>query len=62
MGLLDTATWDGQIYSAGWRTAAGGARPVVEPATGKQLAAANVEAFTETQWVTMRSEIPAYPF
>ncbi|HZY74997.1 MAG TPA: aldehyde dehydrogenase family protein, partial [Jatrophihabitantaceae bacterium] len=25
-------------------------------------AAANVEAFTETQWVTMRSEIPAYPF
>jgi hypothetical protein len=35
---------------------------VVDPATGKQLAAANVEAFTETQWVTMRSEIPAYPF
>ncbi|HEY5335228.1 MAG TPA: aldehyde dehydrogenase family protein [Mycobacteriales bacterium] len=25
-------------------------------------AAANIEAFTETQWVTMRSEIPAYPF
>jgi benzaldehyde dehydrogenase (NAD) len=25
-------------------------------------AEANVEAFTETQWVTMRSEIPAYPF
>jgi len=25
-------------------------------------AAANVDAFTETQWVTMRSEIPAYPF
>jgi benzaldehyde dehydrogenase (NAD) len=25
-------------------------------------AEANIEAFTETQWVTMRSEIPAYPF
>jgi benzaldehyde dehydrogenase (NAD) len=25
-------------------------------------AAANIDAFTETQWVTMRSEIPAYPF
>lgn len=25
-------------------------------------AQANIEAFTETQWVTMRSEIPAYPF
>ena len=24
--------------------------------------AANVEAFTETQWVTLRSEIPAFPF
>jgi benzaldehyde dehydrogenase (NAD) len=25
-------------------------------------AAANFEAFTETQWVTMRPEIAAYPF
>jgi benzaldehyde dehydrogenase (NAD) len=25
-------------------------------------AAANIDAFTETQWVTMRSEPPAYPF
>ena len=25
-------------------------------------AAANIEAFTETQWVTLQSEIPAYPF
>ena len=25
-------------------------------------AAANVEAFTETQWVTMRSQPPTYPF
>jgi benzaldehyde dehydrogenase (NAD) len=25
-------------------------------------AAANIDAFTETQWVTMRADIPAYPF
>ena len=25
-------------------------------------ASANIEAFTETQWVTMRSEVPPYPF
>jgi benzaldehyde dehydrogenase (NAD) len=25
-------------------------------------AAANIDAFTETQWVTMRSEPPTYPF
>jgi benzaldehyde dehydrogenase (NAD) len=25
-------------------------------------AAANIEAFTETQWVTMQNEIPTYPF
>ncbi|NUP45796.1 MAG: aldehyde dehydrogenase family protein [Catenulispora sp.] len=32
--------------------------------TGGRLggAAANVEAFTETRWVTMRGETPAYPF
>jgi benzaldehyde dehydrogenase (NAD) len=24
--------------------------------------AANIEAFTESRWVTVRSEIPAYPF
>jgi benzaldehyde dehydrogenase (NAD) len=38
MTLLDTSLWDGQIFSTGWREAAGGTRPVVEPATGKQLA------------------------
>ena len=25
-------------------------------------AAANIEAFTETRWVTMRGEPPTYPF
>ena len=38
--------------------------------TGKSIAAAaakhlkrvHLEAFTETQWVTMRGELPRYPF
>jgi benzaldehyde dehydrogenase (NAD) len=25
-------------------------------------ASANIEAFTETQWVTVRGDLPAYPF
>ncbi|TAM92847.1 MAG: aldehyde dehydrogenase family protein, partial [Jatrophihabitans sp.] len=44
MSLLDTADWDGQIYSGGWREAQGGTRPVVEPATGKQLATVGLAA------------------
>lgn len=31
------ATWDGKIFSEGWREAHGGAAPVVEPATGHAL-------------------------
>jgi hypothetical protein len=35
--LLDTRTWSGLIFSGGWREAAGGDAPVVEPATGEEL-------------------------
>jgi benzaldehyde dehydrogenase (NAD) len=33
-------------------------------AAGERLggARANLEAFTETQWVTVRGDLPAYPF
>ncbi|GAA2253728.1 aldehyde dehydrogenase family protein [Streptomyces indiaensis] len=34
----DAAEWTGKIYSGGWRTAGGGTRRVVEPATGQRLA------------------------
>ncbi|MFJ7334215.1 aldehyde dehydrogenase family protein [Streptomyces sp. NPDC101110] len=34
----DAAEWTGKIYSEGWRTAGGGTRLVVEPATGEPLA------------------------
>jgi benzaldehyde dehydrogenase (NAD) len=35
--FLDEATWRGQIYSGGWRPAAGGEAAVTEPATGEEL-------------------------
>ena len=37
---------------------------VRDSGTGARLGGptANIEAFTETQWVTMRSEVPEYPF
>lgn len=37
---------------------------VADSGTGARFggAAANIEAFTNTQWVTMASEVPAYPF
>jgi benzaldehyde dehydrogenase (NAD) len=38
MTLLDTGTWDGLVFSDGWTQAGGGDAPVVEPATGKELA------------------------
>jgi benzaldehyde dehydrogenase (NAD) len=37
---------------------------VSDSGTGARLGGptANIEAFTETQWVTLRSEVPEYPF
>ena len=37
MSLLDSARFDGQIYSGGWRTASGGHAPITAPATGTEL-------------------------
>jgi benzaldehyde dehydrogenase (NAD) len=38
MGFLDRSTWEGKIYSGGWIAGSGGDYPVVEPATGAELA------------------------
>ena len=50
MGLLDTGTCHGSGVGAS--------------GNGGRLgdAQANLEAFTETQWVTVRGDLPAYPF
>jgi benzaldehyde dehydrogenase (NAD) len=37
MTLLDSATWSGQVFSDGWHESLGGARDVIEPATGESL-------------------------
>lgn len=42
METLLTESHMGQIYSGGWRTAAGGTTDVVEPATGKVLGTAGI--------------------
>jgi benzaldehyde dehydrogenase (NAD) len=40
--VLDTNVWHGQIYSGGWTTAHGGDMPIIEPATGAELARAGL--------------------
>jgi len=42
MTLLDSATWTGQVFSGGWRESLGGARSVIEPATGESLGSVGV--------------------
>lgn len=37
MAFFDIHEWGGNLYSGGWRSGAGGSRPVVEPATGKDI-------------------------
>ncbi len=37
MAFLEESTWRGRVYSAGWKSAAGGDAPVTEPATGAEL-------------------------
>jgi hypothetical protein len=61
--LLDSGAWSGTIYSGGWIAAHGGDMPIVEPATGARFGgSANLDAFTDQRWITMRGDIPAHPF
>ena len=73
MALMDEAVWRGKIYSGGWVDGGGGDAPVTEPATGAELGrtgitgarfggTSNLEAFTDTRWVTIRGDIAPYPF
>ena len=48
MPLMDEAVWRGKIYSGGWVGGGGGDAPVT--------------AFTDSRWVTIRSDIATYPF
>ncbi len=63
MALMDEAVWRGKIYSDGWVGGAGGDAAVIEPGTGARFGGtANLEAFTDTRWVTIRGDIAPYPF
>ena len=73
MALMDESVWRGKIYSGGWvggELGSGLDAPVIEPATGQEIgrtgiatpAAANLEAFTDTRWVTVRGDIAPDPF
>ncbi|HWG60256.1 MAG TPA: benzaldehyde dehydrogenase [Streptosporangiaceae bacterium] len=44
MAFLDESTWRGKVYSGGWRTAAGGEAPVIEPATGEEIGLTGIAA------------------
>ncbi|WP_199714551.1 hypothetical protein [Micromonospora radicis] len=70
MSLLDNGTWHGTLYRHGWVESSGGDEAVAPfggvgaSGTGARFGgpAANVEAFTETQWLTVRGDIARYPF
>jgi benzaldehyde dehydrogenase (NAD) len=54
MALMDEAVWRGKVYSGGWFGASG---------TGARFGGtSNLEAFTDTRWVTIRGDIATYPF
>jgi hypothetical protein len=77
MAFLERARWEGKVFTTdGWAAGSGGEHDAVEPATGATLARvgesgtgsrhggtqANLDAFTEVQWVTVRGDLPQYPF
>ena len=60
MALMDESVWRGKIYSGGW---VGGELGIGASGTGARFGGvANLEAFTDTRWVTVRGDIAPYPF
>ncbi|MEU0312869.1 benzaldehyde dehydrogenase [Nocardioides sp. NPDC006273] len=55
MSLLDLTNWQGLIYSDGWIEGGGGAAPVVEPATGTELAQVGVATPTDVTKAASRA-------
>ena len=76
MTLMDEPVWRGKIFSGGWvigDRGHGGDAPVIElnipfgglgaSGTGARFGGtANLEAFTDSRWVTIRGDIAPYPF
>ena len=57
MARMDESVWRGKIYSGGW---VGG--ELGSAAGARFVRAANLDAFTDTRWVTVRGDIAPYPF
>jgi benzaldehyde dehydrogenase (NAD) len=55
MTFLDERQWQGRIFDGSWRTADGGLRPVVEPATGDELGTVGLAALSDLQRSTLRA-------
>ncbi len=52
MAFLDDASWQGKIYSGGWKRAGGGEAPVLEPATGSQLGSTGIASPADVAMAT----------
>jgi benzaldehyde dehydrogenase (NAD) len=52
MALMDESVWRGKIYSGGGIGASG----------ARFGGVANLDALTDTRWVTVRGDIAPYPF
>src|SRR5258708_36876023 len=55
MTFLDEQRWQGKIFDGTWRTADGGVRPVVEPATGDKLGTAGFAALRDLERSALRA-------
>ena len=60
MAIMDESVWRGRTYSGGW---IGRDLGIGASGTGARFGgAANLDAFTDTRWVTGRGDIASYPF
>src|SRR5579859_4410755 len=55
MTFLDEQRWQGKIFDGTWRTADGGERPVVEPATGDKLGIVGFAALSDLERSALRA-------
>jgi len=54
-GLMDSKTWQGQVYGDGWTTAHGGDAAVMEPATGAEIGRAGIGDAEDVARATTRA-------
>ncbi|HEV2931706.1 MAG TPA: aldehyde dehydrogenase family protein [Streptosporangiaceae bacterium] len=55
MAFLDERRWQGKIFDGTWRTADGGVKAVVEPATGDKLGTVGFAALSDLERSALRA-------